>query len=476
VAGEASPVHPGEVLAGKYRVERVLGSGGMGVVVAATHVDLGQRVALKFLLPQALSNPEAASRFLREARAAVKIDSEHVARVIDVGRLENGAPYMVMEYLEGHDLSDHSKGSSLPVEDAIDFVLQACEAMAVAHSSGIIHRDLKPANLFLAQRPDGSPIVKVLDFGISKVTEADKVDLTQTSAVMGSPLYMSPEQMKSARRVDARTDIWSLGAIAYELLAGEPPFDGETLGEVFAAVMTAEPLPLRQRRPEVPERLERVVLHALEKDPSRRFGNVAELAAALSEFAPRRSRVLAERAYAVLSRAGIASSPAIQPEGASRPPPAAGATNTSWEDAAATSRRGPRTPIVLGLAAVMILAGLGAAFALRGARAPVVASESARPASAVPASPPVVRDITDPLALPEAPAVVPVPASAALSVPVPPVPSAVAPPLPVVRRAALPSPRPAHAPEPKAATPPSPPPAASPPSTPKRNPLNIEFK
>src|SRR3954470_13666053 len=213
-----APVQEGEILAGKYRVERVLGVGGMGVVVAATHLQLDERVAIKFLVPDALSSDEAVARFAREARAAVKIKSEHVARVIDVGTLDNGAPYMVMEYLEGGDLSRVLQAQGpLPVEDAVEYVLQACEAIAHAHVLGIVHRDLKPANLFLTKRNDGSQSVKVLDFGISKVLSGNSgasssdAAMTRTRAVMGSPLYMSPEQMTSTRDVDGRTDIWALG-------------------------------------------------------------------------------------------------------------------------------------------------------------------------------------------------------------------------------------------------------------------------
>ncbi|MBM4363359.1 MAG: serine/threonine protein kinase, partial [Deltaproteobacteria bacterium] len=242
-----SAPQPGEVLAGKYRVERVLGQGGMGVVVQAMHLQLEERVAVKFLLPEYAVHAEASTRFLREARAAVKIKSEHVARVIDVGTLESGAPYMVMEYLAGRDLADVlEQRGPLPVEEVVEYVLQACEALAEAHALGIVHRDLKPANLFLTKRADGSAQVKVLDFGISKAgvssdSGADQ-SLTKTSAMMGSPLYMSPEQMRSARSVDARSDLWSLGAILFELMAGRPPFSGESLPELLARVLT-DPAP-----------------------------------------------------------------------------------------------------------------------------------------------------------------------------------------------------------------------------------------
>jgi serine/threonine protein kinase len=196
-------VREGELLAGKYRVERVLGEGGMGVVVAARHVELDERVALKFLLPGTLGQPDAVARFLREARAAARIRSEHVARVTDVGTLETGVPYMVMEFLEGADLSrilrEHGP---LPIEDAVDYVVQTCEAIADAHALGIIHRDLKPANLMLVTRSDGGSCVKVLDFGISKVSGPgqDAMAMTSTSTILGSPIYMSPEQMTSSGR------------------------------------------------------------------------------------------------------------------------------------------------------------------------------------------------------------------------------------------------------------------------------------
>src|SRR5260221_13900920 len=240
-------VNEGDVLAGKYRVERILGVGGMGVVVAARHVQLDDKVAIKFLLPEMLGNPEAVGRFAREARAAVKIKNEHVARVTDVGTLENGAPYMVMEYLEGGDLAAWiQQRGALPIEQAVEFVLQACEAIADAHGLGIVHRDLKPANLFCIRRSDGQLSIKVLDFGISKVTglagSGPGMSVTKTAAVMGSPLYMSPQQMQSSRDVDSRTDIWSLGVILYELIAGKVPFSGESLPDGGIQIAT-QPTP-----------------------------------------------------------------------------------------------------------------------------------------------------------------------------------------------------------------------------------------
>jgi serine/threonine-protein kinase len=219
-AGEGNEVvtavRVGDVLSGKYRVERVLGTGGMGVVVAAHHLQLDERVAIKFLLPEGLKNAEALARFEREARAAVKIKNEHVARTIDVGKLENGAPYIVMEFLEGSDLASLLRArGALAIDETVEYVLQASEAIAEAHALGIIHRDLKLENLFVVRRADGLMSVKVLDFGISKVTgmagSGRDVGMTRTSTIMGSPLYMSPEQLHSTRDVDTRTDIWANG-------------------------------------------------------------------------------------------------------------------------------------------------------------------------------------------------------------------------------------------------------------------------
>jgi len=210
----AAALREGDLLAGKYRIDRVLGQGGMGLVLAAFHLELEQPVAVKVLHPELAERGDAAAPFRREARAAAKIKSEHVVRVLDVGTLDGGGAYMVMEYLEGNDLSEEmQRRGQLPVYETLDFMLQACEAVSEAHIAGIIHRDLKPANLFLSRRPDCSRVAKVLDFGISKsVVPGSTSDpsLTITSTIMGSPLYMSPEQMRSAKHVDARTDIWSL--------------------------------------------------------------------------------------------------------------------------------------------------------------------------------------------------------------------------------------------------------------------------
>jgi serine/threonine-protein kinase len=300
----SSPVQPGSLLADKYEVRQILGEGGMGVVVEARHVGLDQRVAVKFLLPEVAEHQDAAERFRREARAAVKITSEHVARVIDVGSTDDGIPYMVMEFLHGHDLSDELRSTGpLPIAEAVGWVLQACEAVAEAHAAGIIHRDLKPANLFLHRKADGTRIVKVLDFGISKSIPGGSLDdlaLTSTAALIGSPLYMSPEQMHSAKNVDVRTDIWALGAILYQLLTGRPPYVAESLPQLCSALLNDVPPSLNSLRSEVPVGLENVVLGALAKDKAERYPSVAEFASALGEFAPG-MLVHAERASRMLS-------------------------------------------------------------------------------------------------------------------------------------------------------------------------------
>jgi serine/threonine protein kinase len=323
----AAGVHEGQILAGKYRVEKLLGVGGMGLVVAATHVHLDTKVALKFLLPTMLGNPDVVGRFAREARAAVRIQSEHVARVSDVGTLENGAPYMVMEFLEGSDLAAWLvREGPLPIEQAVDFALQACVGIASAHALGIVHRDLKPGNLFCLRGNDGQFVIKVLDFGISKVTDLggspEGMSGTRTATVMGSPFYMSPEQMVSAKDVDAQTDIWSLGVVLYELLTATRPFVGESLPEIAIKVAMASFAPVRSLRPDAPPGLDAVILKCLEKDKTRRYGNVAALALALADFSSKRSRPLVEKIVAIVEASGIgrsAATPAASHSGAEAP-------------------------------------------------------------------------------------------------------------------------------------------------------------
>jgi serine/threonine protein kinase len=280
---------PGDVIADKYRVEHVVGTGGMGVVFAARHMQLDQSVAIKVLTLPASDErrSEAVVRFLREGRAAAALHSDHVVRIYDVGSLDNGMPYLVMELLDGCDLASLlSHLETLPVEHAVECVLQAGDAIAQAHQQGIIHRDLKPSNLFVTTRSDGSTLIKVLDFGISKSLQDRQLEgeLTDTRTVLGSPFYMSPEQVRGAKHVDHRTDIWSLGAILHEALSGRPPFEADTLPAACAAIVADAPHPLRPTRADVPVELEAVVLRCLEKDPSLRYACINDLLRALRPF------------------------------------------------------------------------------------------------------------------------------------------------------------------------------------------------
>ena len=394
----------------------------MGVVVAAMHTELDERVALKFLLPAAAQNPLVVARFNREARAAAKIKSQHVARVTDVGTLDNGLPYIVMEYLEGMDLSDLlEKYGPLSVGVAVDYVLQACEAIAEAHAAGIVHRDLKPPNLFLAQQPDGSAIVKVLDFGISKANIADEPEqgrgaLTGTTEIFGSPTYMSPEQLKAARDVDARADIWALGVILYELISGRAPFDRPTVPETFGSILYEQPKPLAKAVPSVPAELSQIVQRCLEKNKEARVANVAELAKALFPFAQHTSKASLDRTSRVLRRAGVtiasippppngaaparaplpsepsfgsrAAAGLVGPASPARASSSAGQqTGTGWDTASAIPPP-PRSrlPLVAGaLVAVLLLAG-GGALALRKLHAPPVPVHATSAVAAQPAS------------------------------------------------------------------------------------------
>ena len=294
----------GEVLDGRYVIEEPIGSGGMGLVVTARHLALGQRVAIKFLL-DASTDPDANERLLREARALGSIKSEHVARVLDVGRLANGAPYMVMEYLVGTDLGRLRRARGrLPVADAVDAVLQAGEAIAEAHALGIVHRDLKPANLYVVARRDRTLCVKVLDFGLSKANRGDGTRLTVTSHVAGSPQYMAPEQMQSLKYVDHRADLWSLGVILYYLISGRRPYEGKTIALIWAAILAGPPPRLSSLEPKVSPGLEAAVHQCLEPDPDRRVQSLADLARGLAPFASSRGQLSVDCIVRALEKSG----------------------------------------------------------------------------------------------------------------------------------------------------------------------------
>jgi serine/threonine protein kinase len=286
-----SPVQIGQIINGKYRIERQIGRGGMGIVLAATHLQLEHLVAIKVMRRDLVVDDKALDRLLMEARSAARIRSEHVARVLDVGTLDvglpgEGSPFIVMEYLEGENLADLlDREGALDVGQAASFLMQCCLALAEVHVAEMVHRDLKPGNLFIARLPDGSPTVKIVDFGISKHIGAARDHAATTSPqVLGSPFYMSPEQMR-AESVDERSDIWGLGAILFEMLTGRPPFIGDTLPEVYSAVLNDAPPAVDSLRQGVPGGLDDVVQRCLEKDPAQRFCDVADLAEALAPYA-----------------------------------------------------------------------------------------------------------------------------------------------------------------------------------------------
>ncbi len=296
----AAIVEPGKIFAEKYRVEGILGSGGMGIILAARHAQLEHRVAIK-VMSEVSEDAERLARFTREAKASARIQSDHVVRILDFGTEGHGLPFIVMEHLSGQDLGHFvHEGGPLDVEEAIDFILQACEGVAEAHQHGIVHRDIKPANLFLTRTKSGALVVKVLDFGASKLTGKTSLATgdplkTDAFAVIGSPSYMAPEQLREGMEIDGRVDVYALGATLFELVAGRPLFSADSISRIFSKVLWDPPPTIRSVRPDAPELLEKILLKCLEKTPSDRYQSVMEFAEALGALAPLRSRALLEQ-------------------------------------------------------------------------------------------------------------------------------------------------------------------------------------
>ncbi len=381
----------GDVIADKYRLERVIGAGGVGVVFAATHLALDQRVAVKLLQRAALGSDENLARFSREVKVLARLRSEHVARVMDAGLLPSGEPFMVLEHLEGEDLGAVLLARKrLPVGEAVDIVAEVCEGVSLAHGLGVIHRDLKPANVFLTKGPDGAPIAKVLDFGISKVRDPAEGDsaVTRTLSVLGSPLYMAPEQIESATEASERSDVWSLGVILYELIAGKAPFDAPTLPLLCANICTGVPTPISHHVQGVPDALSAVLLRCIEKDPKARFGSVAELAQALAPFGGLIAREAARRATRIAESHGLLAPEA--PESAGR--------RWSWSTippGPRPRRRRARAAAIAGAAALATLTVLW--LARERGRSEALAEEDARRSAAAAAPSPGAPPATEAL-------------------------------------------------------------------------------
>ena len=362
-----TPVSPypaaGDVLDGKYRVEQLLGEGGMGAVAKATHLLRRAPVALKFMSPAVLALQGAVERFVNEGVAASQIDSDHVVKVFDVGRLQSGAPYLVMEFLDGCDLAQllARMGGRLDVVRTVHFALQTLRALQTAHAAGIIHRDMKPSNCFVIDK-DGEPdFVKIVDFGISKVRSDDtgrpRANLTQTNSALGTPLYMSPEQARSPKDVDQRADLYSVGAIMYELLTGRTPYTCESgeYTEILFKIFTTEPDPIQSLRPDIPDGLAAVIHRALVRDPNLRFASASDMAEALVPYSDERSaqvitRLRGGRGRTVPPPTGGVSQPGMLqgrvPTGAGVPPRMpAGAATPMGAGAPASTYPNPNQPI-----------------------------------------------------------------------------------------------------------------------------------
>ena len=387
----------GSIFADKYRIESQLGRGGMGAVFAARHLALGQRVAIKVMLPDLLEDTDAVRRFAREARAAAALRSEHAVRIHDVGRSETGAPYLVMEYLDGKDLAtilSENDRTPFPVEDAVRYMIEACDAIAEAHALGIVHRDIKPQNLFLNRDRNGRTAIKVVDFGLAKPLAESDVGgsgVTRTDVMLGSPAYMSPEQIRSSRDIDERADIWALGATLYTLVTGVAPFLGTTLHVICSLILKQDAPRATARRPDCPRELDEIIRCCLKREPDERFRSVDQLATALRGVLGR-------------SDAEPTAVPSPAPQASSSAPlePRTATVIMAPAPSLAPPRRSRLLPSVVG--AAVAIAGAATAIAMRAQDAKPLPDESivaptpppAPPAPTSPLTPSAAPSLVDP--------------------------------------------------------------------------------
>ncbi len=406
----------GATLAGKYEVRRLIGSGGMGAVYEGVHVEIGKRVAIKILDRDHSRNEEIAERFRREGRAASRVESEHVVQVFDVGSDDAHGLYLVMELLEGEDLATRlDRERLLDVPIAIDVAWQAARGLAKAHAAGVVHRDLKPGNVFLSRRDDGSTVVKLVDFGISKLLTDESKDgaITRHGSALGTPQYMSPEQAQG-HAVDHRTDVWSLGAVLYEMLAGKPAYDLlENYEQTIFAIVLNDPPSLAEVAPWVPPPVAALVGEALTHDVGQRIqdcGTFARLLADTAHALEPDARPSGPNAPLVLTRRSSGSIPRIVPADAETiPPPAQPVTVTGMavrtgnypsveHDEAPVASTTPRRrgAIVVALVALAAVIG-GAAFVLAGR-----ADRASEPVAAPGAQSPPESSATQPHVVPQA--------------------------------------------------------------------------
>jgi serine/threonine-protein kinase len=387
-----TPFAIGERIGGKYRVESVIGEGGMGIVLAARHEALDLRVAVKLL--REVGDDRAGARFLREARLAARLRSAYAVRVHDFG-VERETPYIVMELLSGAPLRTALAGGRLPASEAVDHVIDVCIALAEGHELGIVHRDVKPSNVFLERRADGSIRARLVDFGIAKPHTLEST-LTENDTSLGTPQYMAPEQMRDARRVDARADLWSLGVVLYESLSGALPFEGYTPAGYLASVLADEPAPLASRVPDIAPALAAVVARCLEKDPSKRLASATELAALLAPFGgpDARARAGETARVAAETRARKDDRDASPAPLVAKDSETVTATRGEWAThpasdavvAAAPRKRSIVVPLAIG---AVLIVGAAVAFVSRAPSAPVVDGRAPEPSSpvAVPSAP-----------------------------------------------------------------------------------------